>query len=63
MLSLEKLLKVPPRELRSCEQSYKDMLKKQTQSLNILSLLKKKVKINDIATNVGNLEVDSPKVV
>lgn len=59
----EKLLKIPPKEPRPCGQSRKNMLGQRTQLLSILNLPEKKVRINNIAANIGDLEVDDLEVV
>lgn len=63
MQSPKKPLKMPPGYPRPRGQPCKNVLGKQIQSLNILSLPEKRVRMNNIATNVGDLEADGPKVV
>lgn len=59
----EKLLKVPPKKSRPYGRSRKNMLEQQAQLLSILNLPEKKVRINNIVTNIGDLGVDGLEVV
>lgn len=58
----KKPLKISPREPKPWSQSCKDMLGKWTQS-NTLSQLEKSVRINKIAANIDNLEINSLEVI
>lgn len=58
----KKPLKISLKEPKLCDQSPKNILKKRTQ-LDILSQPKKRVRINNIIANIGNLEVNCLEVV
>lgn len=62
MLPPEKSLKILLKEPKIWSQPYKNILEKQTQ-IDILSQSKNKVKINEIAANISDLEINGLEIV
>lgn len=62
MLSPEKYLKTLLRESKLCSRSCEDLLRRQTQT-SILNQPEKRVKMNDVITNIDDIEVNSQEVV